>query len=143
MDTSLILQLAKSSLGISSSVRDAYITAIVNGIIKELEDEKGLVLDGANPYHQMFLVDYTTWRYQNKDNHEGMPRHLQYRLRNLFIHVGSSNLKVYDVEVVDSLPSDPSKYTVYILSLDRTKQMYINGAWTLVKIVNGVWRVVE
>lgn len=88
MDASTILSLVKAKLGITSTVRDTYLTAIVNGVITELEDEKGLVLDGANPYHIIFVVDYVTWRYQNRDSEKGMPRHLQYRLHNLMIHVG-------------------------------------------------------
>ena len=88
MDASTVLDLVKARLGITTAVRDTYLTAIINGIIKELEDEKGLVLDGANPYHLMFVVDFATWRYQNRDSPEGMPRHLQYRLHNLMIHAG-------------------------------------------------------
>ena len=82
------LDLIKARLGITSTVRDTYLTAIINGVVKELEDEKGLVLDGANPYHLMFVVDYATWRYQNRDTMETMPRHLQFRLHNLIIHAG-------------------------------------------------------
>lgn len=82
--------LVKERLGIRTNVRDTYITAIVDGVIEELEDEKGLVLDGANPYHLMFVVDYATWRYQSRDSDGAMPRHLQYRLHNLMIHVGGS-----------------------------------------------------
>lgn len=88
MDATTVLDLVKARLGISSNVRDIYISAIIDGVIKELEDEKGLVLDGANPYHLMFVVDYATWRYQNRDSPEGMPRHLQFRLHNLMIHTG-------------------------------------------------------
>lgn len=86
METLTVLQLVKARLGITTAVRDEYLTAIINGVIKELEDEKGLVLDGANSYHLMFVVDYATWRYQNRDSNTGMPRHLQYRLHSLFIH---------------------------------------------------------
>ncbi len=88
MDTATILALVKDRLGIKTTVRDTYLTAIVAGVIKELEDEKGLVLDGANPYHLIFVVDYATWRYQSKDSNTGMPRHLQYRLHSLYIHAG-------------------------------------------------------
>lgn len=86
MDTSTVLELVKARLGISTSIRNNYLIAIIEGIIKELEDEKGLSLDGDNPYHLMFVVDYATWRYQSRDSNAGMPRHLQYRLHNLFIH---------------------------------------------------------
>jgi len=87
MDKSIILQLVKEVLGIKSTIRDGYITAIIEGVIKELEDEKGLTLNSANAYHLLFVVDYVAWCYQNKD-HASMPRHLQYRLHNLIIHVG-------------------------------------------------------
>jgi hypothetical protein len=86
MNASTMVALVKERLGIKTDVRDIYLTAIVDGVIKELEDEKGLALDGANPYHLMFVVDYATWRYQSRDSDTGMPRHLQYRLHNLFIH---------------------------------------------------------
>ena len=88
MDASTMVALVKERLGIKTDVRDTYLTAIVDGVVKELEEEKGLALDGTNPYHLMFVVDYATWRYQNRDSPEGMPRHLQYRLHNLMIHAG-------------------------------------------------------
>lgn len=92
MDATQILQLVKDRLGISSTIRDTYITAIINGVAKELEDEKGLVLDSANPYHLIFIVDYVTWRYQSRDSAEAMPRHLQYRLHNLYLHTGGQTV---------------------------------------------------
>jgi hypothetical protein len=88
MDTATVVTLVKERLGIRSTVRDTYIEAIVKGVIEELEDEKGLLLDGDNPYHFMFVVDYATWRYQSRDSDGAMPRHLQYRLHNLMIHAG-------------------------------------------------------
>jgi hypothetical protein len=91
MDLSIILQLVKEVLGIRSTIRDGYLTAIIKGVIKELEDEKGLILDGVNDYHLLFVVDYAAWCYQNKDN-ASMPRHLQFRLHNLIIHVGGSTI---------------------------------------------------
>lgn len=90
MDTATVVSLVKERLGIKTTVRDTYLTSIVDGILAELEDEKGLVLDGANPYHLMFVVDYATWRYQSVTEGTSpslsMPRHLQYRLHNLMIH---------------------------------------------------------
>lgn len=91
MDTVTILALSKARLGISTEVRDTYLTAIANGVVKELEDEKGLSLDGDNPYHIMFVVDLATWRYQNRDSPGAMPRHLRYRLHNLIIHAGGGS----------------------------------------------------
>ena len=88
MDTATAVTLVKDRLGIRTKVRDTYIAAIVDGVVKELEEEKGLVLDSANLYHLMFVADYATWRYQSRDSDGAMPRHLQYRLHNLMIHAG-------------------------------------------------------
>lgn len=85
------LELVKARLGISTAVRDGYLTAIIKGVITELKEEKGLVLKSANPYHLMFVVDLASWRYQNRDVAEGMPRHLQFRLHNLMISGGGTN----------------------------------------------------
>jgi len=91
MDVAQVLELVKARLGITTEVRDVYLTTIIEGIIKELTDEKGLVLDGTNPYHLMFVVDFATWRYQSRDESGAMPRHLQFRLHNLMIHAGGDS----------------------------------------------------
>lgn len=88
MDANQILALVKARIGLMGTVRDTYLKAIIEGVINELEDEKGLSLDGDSPYHVMFVVDFATWRYQNRDSIGAMPRHLQYRLHNLMIHTG-------------------------------------------------------
>ncbi len=139
MNIATVLELVKSRIGISSSVRDAYLYHIIEGIITELEDEKGLVLDGTSPYHLMFVVDYSTWRYQNRDSMDGMPRHLQFRLHNLMIHVGSKNIRVDEMKTVDSLPTNPDQHVVYILDSDDSKQVYLNAQWVSVDLVNGTW----
>lgn len=94
MDEAQIVALVKERLGIRTAVRDTYLTAIVQGVVAELKDEKGLSLETNNPYHLMFCVDYATWRYQSATNDEtsftgqpmSMPRHLQFRLHNLMVH---------------------------------------------------------
>ena len=85
------LPLVKARLGISSQVRDEYISKIIEGVIKELSDVQGLVLTESNPQHLMFVVDLSEWRYTNRDHHDGMPRHLQFRLHNLIIHGGGDS----------------------------------------------------
>lgn len=87
MDVALVLSLVKDRLGIRTVVRDPYLNAIIESIITELEDEKGITLQ-SNFYHMMFVVDYATWRYQSRDSTKAMPRHLQYRLHNLMLHAG-------------------------------------------------------
>lgn len=88
MDPTTALTLVKARLGINTTVRDTYLTAIVNSVITELTEEKGIVLDGENSYHLMFVVDYSAWRYESKDGSTGVPRHLQFRMHNLIIHKG-------------------------------------------------------
>lgn len=94
MDTATILELIKARIGISSDVRDTYLLAIIESVIAELGDEKGIVLDRENMNHIMFIVDYSTWRYQNRDGDKGTPRNLQFRLHNLFIHNGGGKSDV-------------------------------------------------
>lgn len=91
MDIGTILMLVKARQGITSDVRDTYLTAIIEGIVKELESVQGITLDSANQCHLMFVVDYATWRYQSRDEMGGMPRHLQFRLHNLFVHDGGAS----------------------------------------------------
>jgi len=79
------LELTKARLGITSNVRDFYLQEIIKGVISELEDVQGLSLDQDSPHHLMFVVDYASWRYLNRDSPEGMPRHLQFRLHNFVI----------------------------------------------------------
>lgn len=89
MDIAKILKLVKARLGITTAVRDEYLTAIISGIVQELEQEKGIALDMDNMNHLMFCVDYATWRYQSRDESGAMPRHLQFRLHNLMIHTAT------------------------------------------------------
>lgn len=97
MDVEQIVGLVKERMGIRTAVRDSYITAIVNGVLTELQEQHKLNLDPSNMYHVMFCVDYVTWRYQSASNSEtsftgqpmSMPRHLQFRLHNLLIHMGA------------------------------------------------------
>lgn len=92
MDTNTVLQLVKARLGITINIRDVYLTAIINGVKHELIDEKGISLEAENPNHLMFIVDLSTWRYENRDSEGAMPRHLQFRLHNLMIHNGGATV---------------------------------------------------
>jgi len=92
MDISTVLELVKAGLGISTTVRDAYLLAIIEGVIKELEDEKGITLDESNANHLMFAVDYSKWRYQSHNESGAMPRHLQFRLHNIMVHNGGGSI---------------------------------------------------
>lgn len=89
----IALPLTKARLGISSTVRDEYLEKIIDGVVDEMENVYGLSIDKDSPHHLMFIVDFAAWRYQNKDSHDGIPRHLQFRLHNLVIkqQVGKKN----------------------------------------------------
>jgi hypothetical protein len=87
MDIATTLSLVKDSIGIrSSTARDTFITAIIDSTVKELTEEKGLTIEADNMNHSMFIVDYSAWRYNNRDSKEAMPRNLQFRLHNMIIH---------------------------------------------------------
>lgn len=92
MDTALILQLFKADIGMTSALRDVYFTKMINGIITELTDEKGIVLEPENANHVMFIVDYASWKYTGKDSQTGMPDHLRRRMRNLYLHNGGAGV---------------------------------------------------
>lgn len=85
MDVAAILLLVKGRLGMTSTARDGYITAMIDGILSELEEVQGLTLSSDRPDHIMFVVDYTHYRYINPDGTVKMPRNLQFRLHNLII----------------------------------------------------------
>lgn len=84
------LALTKARLGITSNVRDELIQAIIDAIIVELQNEKGLSLDWDSPNHLMFVADYATWRYQsvtlvNPTGTLEMPSHILLRLHGLML----------------------------------------------------------
>jgi len=81
------LSLVKARLGISSTVRDVYLTSIIDSVTQEMTDIHGIALDNSSGIHLMFVVDYAEYRYSNREN-KTMPRHLQFRLHNLVIKSG-------------------------------------------------------
>lgn len=85
MDTATILDLVKARIGISTDVRDAYLEAIISGVLDELEKEKNIKLNEDDNHQLMFVVNYATWKYDNRDSGDAMPRHLQWDLHNLYL----------------------------------------------------------
>jgi len=80
-----IIALVKDRLGIMSTVRDNYISAIVESVVDELTNVQGLELEDSSSTHLLFCVDLATWRYMSRDSKDALPRHLQFRLHNLII----------------------------------------------------------
>lgn len=90
-------ELVKARLGISTTIRDTYLQEIVKSVVSELNEVQGLSLNNDSPHHLMFVVDYASWRYLNRDSLDGMPRHLQFRLHNLMIQQHASGDEDGDV----------------------------------------------
>ena len=86
------LDLLKATLGYKSNVRDVLLKKIIDGVISELADEKGIKLEYDNTSHLMFVVDLSAFRYDNKGGNV-MPRNLEYRLRNLIIKFGGGSIE--------------------------------------------------
>lgn len=86
MNVPLIRQLVKADIGMMSASRDEFFDKLIEGIVSELTEEKGIILDENNANHQMFIADYASWKFQNRDSNAGMPNYLRLRMRNLFLH---------------------------------------------------------
>src|SRR5574344_1110791 len=88
MDVKLVdevVTLVKQREGILNSIQDKYISAIVNGVISELERDHHIKADLSKMDIFMFVVDLSAYRYSNRDSLEGLPKNLEFRLRNLYI----------------------------------------------------------
>lgn len=82
-----VLELLKADIGITTDRQDERLTAMVDGIEKELKERQGITLEiDARMDHAMFLVDYARYRYTNQ--RDPMPEHLRWRLRNLYVGEG-------------------------------------------------------
>ncbi|GAA0268597.1 hypothetical protein GCM10008922_29020 [Faecalicatena contorta] len=87
----VVLPLIKARLGISTSVRDLLLNAIIAGIVSDCQNTHGIALDAGKPEHVLFVLDWTTWKYQHPEDGT-TPRSIQFRLKNLIIgKAGVSN----------------------------------------------------
>lgn len=80
------IKVTKQREGILNSVQDKYIESIITGIISELEKQNGIKADLSDEDMFMFVVDFASYRYSNRDSIEGIPLHLRDRLRNMYIN---------------------------------------------------------
>lgn len=98
-----IVKMVKSKAGISISVRDEYISNIVQGVISELVEINGIRdLDVENRIGDFILVvDYAEFRYSsrgeggffeyrapNGEEANVLPQHLAWRIKNRRLMVG-------------------------------------------------------
>lgn len=85
-----VLPLLKARKGISSTTRDALLTAIINGIIADCKTTHGIELNKDNGHHVLFVLDWATWKYNHPEDGT-TPRSIQFRLHNLIIQEGGTN----------------------------------------------------
>lgn len=79
------LPLVKQRLNRLDTTLDTYLQAVIDSAEAEMTSGSGAVVDAADDL--MLLVDYSAWRYQNRDQPGGMPEWLRYRLRQRFIRI--------------------------------------------------------
>ena len=94
MEQTQILALLKANLGISGTFRDEYLNHLILSVQDEIKKQKKIRLDTNRYDHMDFLIDYSAFRYDNRDNNILMPKHLQYRLHNLLIENLRSDVDV-------------------------------------------------
>lgn len=82
MDT--VLNLLKIDLGITHSLRDAYLIPLIKGSITEIE-KRGITLDLNNTGDQMLISDYSAWTYRKRLEDAPLANNIQTRLRNRMI----------------------------------------------------------
>lgn len=94
MEQTQILALLKAKLGISGTFRDEYLKHLILSVQDEIKKQKKIKIDTNRYDHMDFLIDYSAFRYDNRDNNILMPKHLQYRLHNLLIENLRSDVDV-------------------------------------------------
>jgi hypothetical protein len=73
------LKLLKAKIGIKSTIRDEFYTALLQSSAKELE--RKIKLDLKEIDDIMLLVDYADWINQKRDKGEPMPENIKDRIR--------------------------------------------------------------
>lgn len=94
MEQAQILALLKAKLGIRGTFRDEYLNHLILSVQDEIKKQKKIKLDTNRYDHMDFLIDYSAFRYDNRDNNILMPKHLQYRLHNLILENLRSDVNV-------------------------------------------------
>lgn len=88
MDDAQILTIVKYKLGLTSDVRDDYLTHIIKAARGELKNS-GIDPEGQTESYQleydMYLAEYAGWLYESRGGEAGIPRWLQFRRHNLII----------------------------------------------------------
>jgi len=91
LDKTLALKLVKDRLNRlpGDTSLDDYLRMRVLAAVNEAQ-ALGLDLDTCGVDGLLYVVDYTVWSYQNRDEGGGMPEWLRLRRRELFLRSGVS-----------------------------------------------------
>ena len=87
INTATVLSLVKTRLNrlAGDTSLDTYLTARIEAAAKELADV-GVTIDTTDSAQLLFLVDYTVWQYQCRDDNGSMPEWLRLRRRELWLN---------------------------------------------------------
>jgi len=85
-----VLSLLKIDLGISHTVRDVFLNALLVACQKEIEAKK-ITLDLSAVEDQILLSDFTAWRYRNRSADVALANNLQFRIRNRIVKGRAAN----------------------------------------------------
>lgn len=84
-----LLQVVKWRLGITTNIKDEFITFLIESTLKEMKSQHKMELTDENHEEKAelreFIVDYVCYKYNNTE-YKGMPRFLQLKLHNLKIN---------------------------------------------------------
>lgn len=81
---SIVFQLLKDRLGISTNSRDSVLYAIIDGILDECKNVYGVCTTEERYSHILLVLDWATWKYNHPE--DGMiPRSIRFRINNLMI----------------------------------------------------------
>lgn len=78
-----VLKLVKMRLGITSEVRDDFLTHLIRSSLIETY-KKGVVVNFNNDAFLSYIVDLSCFKYKNNDFNE-LPKYLRYQLNNLLL----------------------------------------------------------
>lgn len=90
IDTAMALSMVKTRLNRlqTDTSLDEYLRLRILAAISEAENI-GIDLDTCGPDGLMYLIDYTVWSYQNRDESGGMPDWLRLRRRELWLRTAA------------------------------------------------------
>ncbi len=76
-----IIAILKLNLGISHDQKDKALLEEIKAAKSELES-KSIKIDYDSPEDRMLLVDFSLWRYKNKNEDIALPKSISYRIKN-------------------------------------------------------------